>query len=439
MNNMTRGSVPKQIILFAIPLFISSLIQLMYNTVDLIFVGNFLGSKYAAAVGASGMIVNCIIGFFTGLGIGAGVVCAKAVGRDDQKLVKKIIHTAMALTFIMIIVFTVFGFMFSPWILQMMNTPKEIMNNAIIYIRIYILSLFSIITYDIGSGLIKALGNSKSPMFYQFIGGIFNIIGNYLFICVFHLGIKGAACTTLLSQFVASVLVLRYLMKLPREYSLEFRCLSLNFSIVKDILFIGIPAAIQAIILNISNLFVQSSINKLGVDSIAAFSAYYRAENVIYYPIMAFGQACSTFVSQNVGVQDYDRVKEGTKDTIIIGGAVTISLCIISLIFVHPLFSIFLKEEKVIELGCQIARRTFTFYFLFVLLEVFASSIRGQGKALQSMVITIINMCIIRILVLSIIMHVSPVLSSVACVYPITWLACSICSGAYYFYLVKQY
>lgn len=431
-GDLTQGSITRQLISFAVPLLLGALIQQLYSTVDMMFVGRVLGTNAAAAVGASGMIVNCVVGFFTGLSVGVGVVVGRTAGSQDEKLLRRFIHSAAGLTLAMgtgLLVVTVLA---APSILLWMDVPSDILPDAITYIRIYLCSILSIVSYNVGTGILKALGDSRTPTFFQLIGGIANVIGNYFFIVVFRWGVAGAAMTTLLSQTLAAVLTVSRLTKLPQGYSLQLRDIRLERKLCLQILGVGIPSAIQAISISLSNVFVQSSINRLDIVSIAAFTAYYKVENIIYYPIMAIGQACSAFISQNVGAGKLDRAKAGTRISLILCVSVTLVLSVLVTVGRVPAFSLFSQDAAVIALGSSIAKVAFPFYFLYAIMEVYAASIRGSGSALPTMIITISNMCGFRLVALAVIMSMVPTALGVAAVYPATWLCTALCMFIYY-------
>lgn len=430
--DLTRGPVAKQLVRFALPLLAGSLVQLMYSTVDMMFVGRYLGGGPAAAVGASSMIVSCIVAFFSGLSTGVGVTAGKAAGSRNHDLLRRTIHTSAALTLLLSALLTVAGIAFAPLILSTMDTPPEIMPDAVLYIRIYMLSLLAIVSYNISAGIIKALGNSSSPMLCQLLGGAANIGGNWLFICVLRLGVLGAAMTTLLSQTLAAALTVRCLLRLPEAYRLRVRGIRLEPRLAGNILRTSIPAAVQAVIVSASNIIVQANINRLGVESIAAYTVYYKAENLIYFPVMAIGQACSAFVSQNTGAGDFVRTRRGVRTSLFIGVCVTVSLSALSLLFAPRLFGLFYKETDVIALSCRIARTAFPFYFLYVFLEVYAASIRAAGKAMVTMAITILSMCVVRVGVLKLLMLHAADAAGIAAVYPVSWACAALCTFLYY-------
>lgn len=431
-NDLTKGNITKQLISYALPLLIGALIQQLYSTVDMMFVGRVLGTNAAAAVGSSNMIVNCIIGFFTGLSVGVGVIVGQSCGSGDLNRLSRVIHCSAALTLIMGVSVLILSVILAPFILRMMDVPENIFPLSVLYIRIYLCSVLSIVSYNVGTGILKALGDSKTPTFYQLIGGIANVIGNYLFIVVLDLGVAGAAMTTLMSQTLAAGLTVSRLFRLPDAYRLRIGRIKLEKGLATEILGVGIPSAIQSIMISISNVFVQTNINRLEVVSIAAFTAYYKVENLIYYPIMAVSQACSAFISQNIGAGAIDRAREITKKAILLGVMITVCTSGGMLLLSIPAFSLFSNDPAVITLGSRIGHVTFPFYFMYVFLEVYAASIRGAGKAMPTMIITLVNMCLVRVCILTIVMSLFHNVLAVAAVYPMTWFTNSLSLYLYY-------
>jgi putative MATE family efflux protein len=429
---MTKGPIAVQLILFALPLLGSSLIQQMYNTVDLIFVGQLLGKEASAAVGASSMLVTCLVGFFTGMSIGSSVVAAHFFGAGNYADLKRTVHTAIAISLGGGLALMVFGIALAPVFLGWMNTPDAILRQATGYIRIYFLSLVPMISYNVGAGILRALGDSKSPMLYQLVGGLSNVGANTLFIWALNLGVNGASIATLFSQVIASALVLRHLRKLDDPYRLRWSQIRLNGDIAKSILKIGIPSGVQATATTFSNLFIQYHINSLGVDTIAAFTAYFRVELFIYLPIMAFSQAATTFTGQNFGADRLDRVKKGTKTGILVGICFTAVLSLLTLQFSRQVFGFFTPDDSVINMGMSLARIAYPFYFLYVFLEVFASTIRGAAKAVPPMLIVLVNMCGARLVLLNIFMFIWHSPQGIVLIYPVTWLITALCMAAYY-------
>ena len=336
------------------------------------------------------------------------------------------------MTCLLALVFTVLGLLMAPMCLRWMRTPKEILPSAVGYLRLYLLSLISIVSYNIGSGILRALGNTRSPMLYQLFGGIANLLGNTVFIYFLNWGVQGAALATACSQGLAAFLTVRHLCIMKTEYRLRLGKMRLDKTICKQFLSVGIPSAVQSVVITLSNLIVQTHINALGVDSIAAFTAYFKVENFIYLPIMAFGQACSTFTSQNIGAAQVERVKRGVNTSLLLGVAVTAGTSALTLVFSRFAFGLFARDASVVDLGVQIAWVAYPFYFVYVFLEVYASAIRGTGKALPAMGIIVVNMCLVRTCVLKGILRFQPSVVGVAAVYPITWVCTAVCLYLYY-------
>lgn len=429
---MTSGPIGRQLACFALPLLAGSLVQQLYNAVDLVFVGRFIGKEAAAAVGSSGMMVTCIVGFFTGLSVGVGVVAGKAAGAGDAPRLRRIIHTAAGLTLAASVLLTAAGWAAAPSILRLMNTPPGLMNGALAYIRLYLLSLPSIVSFNVGAGILRALGDSRSPTVCQIIGGLTNVVGNFIFICLLGWGIRGAALTTICAQTVAAGLTVRRLCRADEGFRLRIGEVRIEHPLCAAILGVGIPAAVQAIVISLSNLIVQSNINALGVDEMAAFTAYYKVETLIYFPIIALGQACSAFTSQNIGAAQVERAKRGAKTAIAIGLGVTAATSSLCIVFAAQLFALFTPDAAVVALGRSMAFVAFPFYFLYVFLEMLSSLIRGAGSAFAAMVIVTFNMCAVRVGVLECVMRLSPDAASVAAIYPFTWGCTALCLFIYY-------
>ena len=419
--DMTKGKIWTIILSFSLPLLGASLIQQLYNTADMIFVGNFVGKEATGAVGASSLLFTCIIGLFTGVSIGVGVAVSQKIGSKDLEMASKVSHTAIAFGIIGGIVLTLVGFFSAKFLLTLMNTPKEIMYDSIIYLKIYFLSMLPMILYNIGAGIIRSTGNSKTPFYILIIGGLTNVLANYIFIVVFKMGVSGVAIATALSQTLTAAIVLTYLFKNKTAIKFKTSELKINFSLLKQILYFGLPAGIQSMLITFSNIIVQYYINGYGGDAVAAYATYFKLENFIWMPIVAIGQASMTFSGQNVGANNYKRVKKGALVAILLSGGLSILIATIILIFSHTFMRIFIKNEEIIYLGSQIALTTFPFYWLYSILEVLGSSLRGMGYSIVSMYVTTICLCGVRITLLYLISKFNLDFKSVAYVYPMTW------------------
>ena len=418
---LTKGSVGKGILLFALPLLGSSLIQQLYSTVDLIFVGQLLGTKASAAIGASGLIVTCMIGFFNGMAVGTNVFAARHYGARRFEQLKKLIQTIFWTGIIGGFLLTVIGLVLSPVFLTWMGTPESIFPLAVRYLRIYMASMISVVSYNLLSGVLRALGDSRTPMLYQFFGGIINVFADFIFLYVFHMGVEGTAFATLFSQTFAAVGVMIHLYRLKEPYALRLRFSDCSLKEFTDILKVGVPAGVQSIIITLSNIIIQSQINTLGVTSVASFTVYFRVELIIYLPIVALGQAVVSFIGQNYGAGNWERIKKGNRLCIFGGSLITFAACILLIIAMPVILNVFTKDAAVAAQTLEIVKVTFPFYFFYTVLECFSSNLRGFGKAFLPMIVTVISFCGFRIIALFALMAKNPSPDKVALSYPISW------------------
>jgi len=432
LNDFTEGTVRKKLIIFTIPLLLSSLVQQLYNTVDLIFVGNHLGTKASSAIGASSLLITCLVGFFGGMSVGSGVVVSHAYGSGDKARLKAAVHNSAALSLLGGVLLMIAGYFLAPVYLKLVNTPLELREAAAGYLRIYFFSFISIFTYNMFAGVMRALGDSKTPLYAQLSGGIANVLMDALFLMIFKNGIYGVAWATLISQSTAAAIIAYKLTKLDPIYCLRLRDIRFEPELLKRLIGIGVPAGTQSLVITLSNVMAQYHINSIGVAAIAAFTAYFKVELVIYLPIVAVGQAAMMLVGQNMGAQKNERVKECTKQSLLFGLAITAVLSALALIFGTQLFRVFTKDPEVIELGLRIIHITFPFYFIYVVLQVLGDSLRGLGKAKPPMYIIMLNICIIRTALLFLTVPRFPDVRAVAAVYPVTWALTAAGMGIYY-------
>ena len=420
-HTLTEGSIWKGILLFALPLLGSSLIQQLYSTVDLIFVGQLLGTKASAAIGASGLIVTCMIGFFNGMAVGTNVFAARHYGARRFEQLKKLIQTIFWTGIIGGFFLTVIGLVLSPVFLTWMGTPESIFPLAVRYLRIYMASMISVVSYNLLSGVLRALGDSRTPMLYQFFGGIINVFADFIFLYVFHMGVEGTAFATLFSQTFAAIGVMIHLYRLKKTYALRIRFSDCSLKEFTDILKVGVPAGVQSIIITLSNIIIQSQINTLGVTSVASFTVYFRVELIIYLPIVALGQAVVSFIGQNYGAGNWERIKKGNRLCIFGGSLITFAACILLIIAMPVILNVFTKDAAVAAQTLEIVKVTFPFYFFYTVLECFSSNLRGFGKAFLPMIVTVISFCGFRIVALFALMAKNPSPDKVALSYPISW------------------
>ena len=400
---------------------LSSLVQQLYNTVDLIFVGRMIGTSASAAVGASTLLIACLVGFFSGMSVGSGVVIAKAFGAEDEKTLSRAIHCTVAFCAVGGLALMAAGYVLAPIALKLMRTPVHLRGAALGYLRIYFLSFPSILSYNLGSGVMRALGDSKSPLYAQFWGGLINVAADYVLIRVMDNGVNGVALASLFSQTVASLMIFRRMTKLDSAYALRMGKVAFDKDLLKEMVRIGVPTGIQSMLVTISNIVVQFHINSLGETSIAAFCAYFKAEMPIYLPQVAFGQAVMTFVGQNLGAGKIDRIKQGLRTTALLSLPITFATAALMLIFGEYVFDVFSRDPSVVAVGRSIIAVSFPFYFIYCFIEIFSGALRGLGVAKSTTLISLMNFCCLRPLLLCVLVPLWPSVRSVAMVYPITW------------------
>lgn len=419
--SLTEGSVVKGIIFFALPLFGSSLIQQLYSTVDLVFVGQFLGTEASAAVGASSLIITCLVGFFNGMAVGTSVFTAQYYGGREKEKLRRLIQTVLGIGIIGGALLMAAGIGGAAFFLRKMGTPEDIFGQAVLYLRIYMLSMISIVSYNLFSGVIRAMGDSKNPMIFQIIGGIINIIGDYVCIAVLKMGVEGTAIATFASQTVAALLAIIYLCRLKESYALRPLAMEFDKAEFSKILRVGVPAGVQSVVITLSNIIIQTQINTLGVTSIAAFTVYNRAELFIWLPILALGQAVVAFVGQNYGAKQMDRIRKGNM-ICMVGGAVVTTAVAFVLMYAAPFYlKMFTKDMDVLATVLRIMGITYPFYAMCTVIECVSNNFRGFGKATLPMVITVISYCGFRIAILFTVMHFNPSVDAVAISYPVSW------------------
>ena len=313
------------------------------------------------------------------------------------------------------------GLVLSPVFLTWMGTPESIFPLAVRYLRIYMASMISVVSYNLLSGVLRALGDSRTPMLYQFFGGIINVFADFIFLYVFHMGVEGTAFATLFSQTFAAVGVMIHLYRLKEPYALRLRFSDCSLKEFTDILKVGVPAGVQSIIITLSNIIIQSQINTLGVTSVASFTVYFRVELIIYLPIVALGQAVVSFIGQNYGAGNWERIKKGNRLCIFGGSLITFAACILLIIAMPVILNVFTKDAAVAAQTLEIVKVTFPFYFFYTVLECFSSNLRGFGKAFLPMIVTVISFCGFRIVALFALMAKNPSPDKVALSYPISW------------------
>lgn len=419
---MTQGNIWKLLITFSIPLIIGNLLQQMYNTADSIIVGNFVGSNGLAAVGSGTALINLIIAFAQGASVGAGVVVSQYIGADKKDKIKISVHTSICISIILGLILSLLGIFASPSLLIMMKTPKVVLKSSILYLQIYCGGLIFNVIYNMATGILNAAGNSKKPLVYLAIASFTNIILDLLFIKMFKLGVMGAAIATDISQAISCILAIGYLLKVKSDYKLYIKDLKINKETAVKIIKIGLPTAIQNMVISFSNVLVQSSVNAYGATAMAGYAAYLKIDGFNILPVLSISMAVTTFTGQNVGANRLDRVKKGMYSSLIMVLVYTVFIGAVLLIFSHQVLGLFTHSAQVIMYG-QLAMKYFCpYYFLLGILNVLAGTVRGAGKGIPPMIILLFSMCIFRILWIKIALTFYSSIDGVFILYPISWL-----------------
>lgn len=428
---MTEGNIWKLLIVFSIPLILGNLLQQMYNTADSIIVGNFVGSNGLAAVGSGTALINLIIAFAQGAAVGSGVVVSQYLGANKKEQIKISVHTSMCIAIILGIILSLFGVFLSPTLLEMMKTPKEVFKDSALYLQIFCGGLIFNVIYNMATGILNAAGNSRKPLVYLAVASVTNIILDLLLIGVFKLGVMGAAIATDISQALSCILAVGYLLRVKSDYKLYIKELKINKDIAIKIIKIGLPTAIQNMVISFSNVLVQSSVNAYGATAMAGYAAYLKIDGFNILPVLSISMAITTFTGQNVGANKLDRVKKGMYTALIMGIIYTIFIGAVLLLTSHTVLGFFTPDENVIKYG-QIAMKYFCpFYFLLGILNILAGTVRGAGKGVPPMLILLFSMCVFRILWIKIALPFYDSIDGVFILYPISWVVGAVLMAFY--------
>lgn len=419
---MTEGSIWKKILFFSIPLILGNLFQQLYNTVDSIIVGNYIGSEALAAVGSSGSLINLLIGFCIGASAGAGVVIAQFYGAQDREGVRKAVHTTIAIAIAAGAVLTVVGIVATPILLKAMGTPQEVFDQASIYLKVYFGGILFSVVYNMSAGILNAVGNSKRSLVYLMIAATSNIFLDLLFVVVLKMGIVGAAIATDISQLLSCIFIILFLVRSEDVYRVKLKDIRCYDNLLGKILKIGLPTGVQNIVISLSNVIVQSSVNSFGAVAMAGFAAYIKVDGFNILPVLSFSMAATTFVGQNVGAGRLDRVKKGMYVSVAMGIIYTVCTGILLLAFAPQVIGVFTQNGKVVEYGVYIMKFFCPVYWMLGILHILAGTIRGTGKTMQAMVVFLFSLCIFRVLWIWGAMSLSHKIGGVMLGYPLSWL-----------------
>ena len=438
-RDMTRGPILKQLLLFAVPLLFGNIFQMLYNTVDSIVVGNFVGKEALAAVGSTTMIINMLVFFFNGFSVGAGVVIGQRFGAKEEKELHTAVETTMALTFVFCVLFTIIGMSYVRPMLYLMATPEDVFDNAASYLNIYFAGISGLLIYNMGSGILRAVGNTTLPLMFLVLTSILNIILDLFFVICLHMGIEGVAYATILSQFISALLTLLLLSRTKEIYRLVWRDLRIDKTVTKLIFAVALPAGIQSVITAFSNTFVQAYINYFGSSCMAGWSCYNKLDQVVFLTTQSIAMAATSFVSQNIGAKQEERANRGTvvsmalavSTIVVVGGTLVLNA--------RQAVRLFTQDESVIAFGVMFIRTNTMFVMFNGVNHVLAGALRGRGDSRGPMYIMLMGFVVLRQIYLFVLTRfISNTPRPVGFSYPVGWMLTMIMELTYYMYRRKK-
>lgn len=420
--DMTRGNIWRLLISFAIPMLIGQMFQILYNTVDSVVVGQFVGKEALAAVGSTGNVINATVSFFTGLAGGAGVVISQYFGAHDEEGLSKAVHSTVLMTLIMSVFCTVLGMLMTDTILGWMDTPEDVIKDAADYLRIYFAGVAGVLFYNTGSGILRAVGDSRRPLYFLVFSAVLNLVLDILFVCIFRMGVAGAAYATIISQALAAILTMVVLMRSQESYRLLWNKLKIDIPVLKRVMAIGLPAGFQSGITSLSNAFVQAYINAFQSSCMAGWTAYGRLDAFAWLPAVCISTASTTFISQNLGAGNIQRAKKGASIALWLSMTCTAVLMAPMMIFAEPALKLFNSDPEMLEYGKMFVLWLSPFYVPFCATQIYAGALRGAGDSVGPMVICLSSFVVVRQIYLFIITKFINTPLVVALSFPLGWV-----------------
>lgn len=439
-NKITEGVIWKQLLLFFFPLLFGTFFQQLYNTVDAVIVGRYVGKEALAAVGgAAAIIINLFVGFFVGVSAGATVTISQFFGGGRLHEVKDAVHTAVALAMAAGALIMIAGLIWSPRALVMMNTPEDTMQESVLYIRIYFCGMIGNLIYNMGAGILRAMGDSKRPLFFLIASCLVNVVLDIFFVMVLKMGVAGVALATVLSQAVSAALVCITLGRTGEEYRLKFRNIRFHSWVLKRIIAIGLPAGFQSLMYSVSNVIIQTDVNNFGTSTVAAWTAYSKVDALFWMVVSAFGISITTFAGQNYGAGQYQRVRSGVRQCMAVTAIFTLFISAVLYPSGNLLLQLFTKDNEVIKIGVMMMQFLVPTYITYISIEIFSGALRGMGSSFIPTLITGGGICILRVVWLFTAVPKWPHIKTVMLSYPITWVMTSILFIIYYQWYVRRH
>ncbi len=432
-TSLLEGSIWKGMTAFALPILLGQIFQQLYNTADAWIVGRYLSDAEYAAVTSTASLVFLLVGFFGGIAVGAGVVIARYFGANEIHKLRLSVHTTVVFGVAAGLFLTVFGIIFTPWMLRLMGTPKEVMPYSISYFRFYFAGALGIVLYNLCMGILRAVGDSTHPLYYLIFSSLVNIALDFLFVGGFGWGVWSAALATAISQFVSVILCLYRLFRYKTSYQLKLRELRFDFPMLREVIRYGLPSGVQNSIIAFANVIVQTNINSFGQDTIAGCGTYAKLEGFAFLPITCFTMALTTFVSQNLGAKQYDRAKAGTRFGIICCVVMAELIGVVLLLFAEPLMGFFTENTEAIRIGSRQAQVESLFFCMLSFSHCIAAIMRGAGKPMVPMLVMLGTWCAVRVAYISILVPIVKESWVIFSAYPVTWTLSSIIFLIFYF------
>ena len=431
---MTEGNITRHIISFALPLLIGNIFQQLYNMVDTWVVGNYVNIQAYSAVGTVGPIVNMLIGFFMGLSSGAGVVISQYYGAQQPDKVKQTVHTALLMTLILGVIFTAVGLLMTPTMLKLINMPGDEAKEATTYLTIYFAGILGLMFYNIGAGILRAVGDSQRPFYFLVVSAVMNIVLDLVFVLVFNMGVAGVALATIIAQSTSAVLIIVTLLRSDACIKLIPKELKIHWGMLKKIFTVGIPAALQMAITSFSNIFVQSYINYFGGNCMAGWTTYAKVDQLLFLPMQSISLASTTFVGQNLGRNQAERARQGVKISLLLAMGFTAVLTVPVVLFAQPIVTFFIKDStpEALSFGTLFLQWLSPFYLLCCFNQIYSGALRGAGNSRAPMIIMLSSFVAFRQVYLFVMAMVCNEILPIAMSYPAGWLVCSILTAAYY-------
>lgn len=431
--DMTEGSVFWHLLNFALPLLVGNIFQQLYNTVDTWVVGNYVGNEAFSAVGTVSPIMNVLIGSFTGLASGAGVVISQYYGAGNYKKVHDAVHTAIMMTFVLSVLFTVLGIVMTPYMLRLMKTPEEIFPESSAYLTIYFSGTAGLMFYNMCSGVLRAVGDSRRPFYFLVVAAVINTVLDLLLVLKFHMGVSGVAYATIIAQGVSALLALLSLLRSHSCIRVFIRDVKFHREMLIKIVRVGIPAALQMAVTSFSNIFVQSYINYFGADCMGGWTAYTKIDQLLFLPMQTVALASTTFVGQNLGKGQTERAHKGVRTSLIMAMTITVLITAVVIALAPQLVIFFNSKVEVVEIGTMLLRYLTPFYVLCCINQVYAGALRGAGDSRAPMLIMLFSFVLFRQLYLFVMANfIANEILPIAMGYPAGWLVCSTLMLIYY-------